>query len=283
MTPSECVTERPLQFGAEGQLVGVLTTPRGGAARAAAPAVIFLNAGVIHRVGPHRLHVNLARRLAADGITSLRMDFSGIGDSRPVPGGPSFPDSAVADVRTAMDWLGTEAGFNRFVLFGLCSGADSALAAGVDDPRVEGLVLLDPPAYVTVWSRLRKIRNKLGSVGSAREVAASAARLVRRYVHPPSPNDFVGARDMPPAPVFRAQLRALVDRGVSILAVFSGDLDDHFNDEDQLFELFPEFRGRIDCVYFPRANHVFSLIDMQAALTRAVTAWMGARGRKTGP
>lgn len=53
-----------MRLGDEGHLVAVATQP---ANAADVPGVILLNAGVLHRVGPHRLHVHLARRLAAAG------------------------------------------------------------------------------------------------------------------------------------------------------------------------------------------------------------------------
>src|SRR5262245_42364407 len=128
--------EQAMQLGDQGYLVGVATRPLRISANR--PTVIFLNAGVIHRVGPHRMHVNLARRLACDGFTSLRLDLSGIGDSRQVLGAPTFRESAVADTRVAMDHLAAEGGDGRFVIFGLCSGADNALATAAVDDRVVG-------------------------------------------------------------------------------------------------------------------------------------------------
>ena len=73
--------ERALTFGPDGGLVGILTEPDPDVARANAPAHVILNSGILHRVGASRLYVQTARSLAEDGITSLRFDFSGIGDS----------------------------------------------------------------------------------------------------------------------------------------------------------------------------------------------------------
>ena len=75
--------ERPLYFGERSNLLGVLTAPA--APHPGSPAVILLNAGLLHRVGPNRLHVDVARRLAEAGFTSLRFDMSGVGDSE-LPG-----------------------------------------------------------------------------------------------------------------------------------------------------------------------------------------------------
>lgn len=286
----EAVREQALQLGPEGHLVGVLARPAT-TSTASRPTVLFLNAGVIHRVGPHRLHVTLARHLAARGLSSLRLDLSGIGDSRAVPGSLSFRESAVADVRAAMDWLAANHGAKSFVLFGLCSGADNALATASADPRVTGLVLVDPPAYVTPRARARKLLARMKELGGVREVAAWGASVLVRRVrgrlsaggtkgrHGSHAADEAanGERETPPLATYRAQLASLVERRVAILAVFSGALGERYNHDDQIFELFPELRGRIERAYFPAANHTFTERGAQAELVAAVTAWADRR------
>jgi len=294
--------ERPVQLGPGGELVGIVAVPDGPSSpgtadpgtsvEQTAAVVIFLNAGVIHRVGPHRLHVILARRLAERGVTSLRLDLSGIGDSRPVPGAMSFRDSAVADVRTAMDGLEADLGARRFVLFGLCSGADNALATAAVDPRVVGLVVLDPPTYVTSRSRGRDLVARMRKQGGVRAAAAWGARGVARRVRASlaragvvrsepavdaAEDEYTGGREVPPPEVFHAQLHALVGRGVEILAVYSGALGDRYNAPDQLFELFPDLRGKIDRAYFPAANHMFTELAAQADLAATVIGWITGR------
>lgn len=278
------IRERVLQLGPDGELVGLLAAPEAEAV-SARPMVLFLNAGVIHRVGPHRLHVILARHLAARGWTSLRLDLSGIGDSRAVPGALSFRQSAVADVRSAMDQLAVDTGANRFVLFGLCSGADNALATAAADERVSGLVLVDPPTYVTRRSQARRLAARVRGLGGAGAVASWGARKLVEKVRarlvtesePPGAAEITGGREMPPPEEYRALLGSLAARGVAILAVFTGALGDRYNDQDQLFELFPELRGRVDRLYVPDANHTFTELAAQAALVSAVTDWIARR------
>jgi pimeloyl-ACP methyl ester carboxylesterase len=278
------VQERPLQLGPDHELIGVLTTPVAAGGAATHTPVIFLNAGVIHRVGPHRLHVNLARRLAAQGVTSVRLDLSGIGDSRSVPGTLTFRQSAVADTRTTLDWLGAELGAKQFVLFGLCSGADNALATAAADERVTGLILIDPPAYVTRQAQLRKTMTKLRQNASPLPAAAWGLRAIRRLGSRVGAGrdssdgpQLVGGREVPPPAEYRAQLDALVSRGVAILAVFTGALQERYNHPDQLFELFPELRGKVDRAYFPAANHTFTELAAQADLMSTVCAWIERR------
>ena len=276
--------ERALQLGPDGELIGILNSP-GDPAVPARPVVLVLNAGVVHRVGPHRLHVVLARRLAGYGISSFRLDLSGIGDSRPVPGALSFRESAVTDLRLVMDQLKIETGATRFILFGLCSGADNALATAATDSRVVGLVLLDPPAYVTLPAWVRHASARLRELGSVSAVAAWGARtlasqgrnLLSKLTRQEIIDQITGERETPPPAFYRAQLNALVTRGVPILAGFSGSLRERYNAKGQLFELFPELRGRVDVAYFPNANHTFTELVVQAELTSTVTTWIRAQ------
>src|SRR5690606_12602260 len=44
-------------------------------------AIVFFNAGFIHRSGPYRLFTRLSRVLAAAGYAVLRFDLPGVGDA----------------------------------------------------------------------------------------------------------------------------------------------------------------------------------------------------------
>jgi pimeloyl-ACP methyl ester carboxylesterase len=140
------MTEHAFMFG-DG-LVGVVTDPAGFTGRGdGRPAAILLNAGVIHRVGPSRLYVHLARQLASAGCVAARFDHSGIGDSGTRRDDASFDESSIQEVRAAMDSMQESRGIDRFVLIGLCSGAVTAFnAAGVDE-RVAGVVMINPQGF----------------------------------------------------------------------------------------------------------------------------------------
>ena len=133
------------RFGEDEHLFGVLTEP---ATRRAVPAVILLNAGSIHHVGPSRLYVRIARELAAEGFATLRLDHEGIGDSvRRTPGVENEPyaESAMDDLVSAMALL-KQRGYDRFVVMGLCSGAHTAFHAArqLEDEPIECAVLINP-------------------------------------------------------------------------------------------------------------------------------------------
>jgi pimeloyl-ACP methyl ester carboxylesterase len=280
------VRDEAVRFGPEGQLVGIVSYPPEDAPHSAvaAPAVIVLNAGVLHRVGPHRLHVSLTRRLAAGGFISARIDLGGIGDSTATSDAITFRESAVADTRAAMTNLGHMTGARRFVIIGVCAGADNAIATALADDRVAAIVIVDPAVYATPRSLVRELRQRaLGAEGisqALRWAARTTRNRMRREVARLRRVDVPAeGREYPPAPVFGAQLGSLADRGVRVLAVYSGIHHERYNHEDQLFEAFPALRGRIDRAYFPDANHTFTQLEDQAALIDTTIRWIaGGRG-----
>jgi pimeloyl-ACP methyl ester carboxylesterase len=268
--------ERVLVLGGDANLIGIATeavTPS-----TAKPSVIMLNAGVLHRVGPRRLHVILARALATRGFSTCRLDLSGIGDSRAVANHGSFRESAVADTRMTMDQLTYETGVQRFVLFGLCSGADNALATAAVDPRVVGLVLIDPPTYATLRAHARKYLRRAARSGLLAGVIAAAAAvarpIVRRLRRRPQSDASSGGRQPPPKADYRKLLNDLSGRGANILSIYSGAMRERYNHREQLFELFPELRGRTEVEYFGEADHVFTEVSAQARLMETVIGWL---------
>jgi uncharacterized protein len=123
----------------ESILYGVVHDPGSTAKR----GVLMVAAGVAYRVGPHRQFLLLARDWAADGIPVMRFDYQGQGDSE---GAGAFNfDSLMYDIRSAIDcFTSAVPGIERVVLWGLCEAALNSLLYARSDPRVDGLVLVNP-------------------------------------------------------------------------------------------------------------------------------------------
>lgn len=268
------MSDEVLDVGGARELVAILSRPCG----TPRVGVVILNAGVLHRVGPHRLHVNLGRRLAARGFPTVRMDVGGVGDTPILEDAPSFQAGAVTDAATAMTAMTRTTGVERFVLFGLCSGADNGLATALADPRVVGMVTLDLPTYATRRSRLRKVAERIADAHDPTDVARWFAKQALRRLRPPTidphadPDDGQ-RREVMPREALGGQLTQLVDRGVALLSIYSGVHRERYNHADQVFEWFPALRGRIEHAYFPRANHSFTERAAQAALLDTITSW----------
>lgn len=140
------MNEQAVVFGEPNSLVGVVTDPAAQNHRRR-PAVILLNPGIVHRVGPGRIYVKIARALAAAGFVALRFDFAGIGDSAVRRDSVPFSTSAIQEAQAAMDFLHTTRGVADFILMGGCSGATVSLDTACRDPRVIGSVLMNFPVF----------------------------------------------------------------------------------------------------------------------------------------
>lgn len=132
-------SEEALRFTCEGEtLVGVLAQP----SPAAPIGVIIIVGGPQYRAGSHRQFAQLAGAVAAAGFPALRFDYRGMGDST---GDLRTFEDVDADIRAAIDALMARcAEVRRVVLWGLCDAASAATMYAPYDPRVAGLVLLNP-------------------------------------------------------------------------------------------------------------------------------------------
>jgi pimeloyl-ACP methyl ester carboxylesterase len=237
------MSERAILFGKAATLTGVVCEPdnKTGVER---PAFVLLNSGILHRVGSCRLHVRLARALAASGFTSIRFDFSGIGDSEQRRDSLPYEQSSVVEVREAMDYLAQTRGVKGFVLMGLCSGADMAHLAAVQDNRVRGLMWIDPWAYRTRGYWLHHYASRLFRAQVWKNWAAIRLRRVMGEMSarraPAESNDVVAydvpkyVREFPPRNKVADELRAYMERGIRILAVFTSGMPDEYNHRSQV-------------------------------------------------
>jgi uncharacterized protein len=109
----------------------------------ATTGVLVIVGGPQYRVGSHRQFVKLSRALAADGIPSLRLDSSGMGDSR---GDKAAFYQQADDIQQAITaFFAACPQLKQVVLWGLCDAASAILIQlHQPDPRIRAIVLLNP-------------------------------------------------------------------------------------------------------------------------------------------
>ena len=224
--------ESAVFFGKTQSLVGIITDPPETVRTNNLPAILFLNNGLIHRVGPNRLYVKMARHVAAMGCVAMRFDFSGVGDSEVLHENLLFEKRTVCETQDAMSFLGATRGIERFILIGNCSGGEVALKTACCDPRVVGAVLINTQGYRhdfsvyirnrsaaryywkgALWtpkSWLRVLKGKTDYWNVIRVIGFQLRSLfVRKSYVPSRVEDIVGT------------LRSLVERGIRLLLVYS--------------------------------------------------------------
>lgn len=263
------MSEKALLFGPGRNLYGVLSLPDAASRRADMPAVLLLNVGLQHHVGAFRAWVTLARRLAAAGLTCLRFDMGGLGDSAPGARTGSDIDCAVNDIGAAIDLVAARTGIQRFVLVGLCSGADNAQPAALRDRRIAGLVMIDAYGYRTSGYYLRHYLPRLLRPQNWR-------KFLRRKLSDAG----VGfVRDFPPRAQVQQELQQLLDSGVHMLFLYTVGVPHYFNHVRQFREMFPGLRdrGRLDVEFDPLAGHIYEFPADRERMFANVQGWLGSR------
>jgi pimeloyl-ACP methyl ester carboxylesterase len=197
MTLANGVTifERTIRLGDLG-LFGIVSEPAAEKQEPNALTCLFFNAGLQHHIGPHRLWVDITRRLAGSSIEAIRFDGAGIGDSPnrdPYPPGRPFSIGALDDIDAVL------ADFTErpVTLVGLSSGGYHVLEAAAKHP-VRGVVSIhgamhdlwlnaestsnDPRRTVFVpdrpWIRRLAPSRTSSSIGASKPISA----LKRRWM-----------------------------------------------------------------------------------------------------
>jgi pimeloyl-ACP methyl ester carboxylesterase len=272
--------EEAILFGEKKSLVGILTIPPEEHMEAGDVAVILVNSGILHRVGPGRVYVKIARELAAIGFTAFRFDFSGIGDSKPRLDNLPFSKSSVDETQRAMDMIEKKRGIRRFILIGGCSGARVSLAAACSSPRILSSILINYPLdgdddggtnsdlqkrndehyYLNLALRSAQSWRKFftGKANYRRILESFAFRMRRR---------FGPRKETPPEWLeFRKTLDTVIRRGVRPLFVCSEGDPSSEDLQEAGGRTLTDYcsRNQAESIVIPRSDHTFSsLVDQE--------------------
>ncbi|MEF8794598.1 MAG: alpha/beta fold hydrolase [Thiohalorhabdus sp.] len=282
--------EDSVQFGGS-NLIGVVSEPEETEPPRGAPGIILLNSGLIPKMGPNRLYVTLARRLARQGFTVLRFDLSAIGDSPARSDTRPFRESSVIETQEAMDFLARTRGIETFLLGGICTGAVVAFRTALVAEGVQGIAMINAQDLVTEqpaqaqayvreragaryylrtalrqprsWGRLLAGRASYRAIASALRTRIAGSRRGRQ------PLATAEAAEV------RQGLQRFADPGTPLLLLYAeGDrgldeLDLILGDDRQWLDRSPW----IDHQVVPGADHMFTLRDKQAAFLDHLEHW----------
>lgn len=256
-----------VQFGPQNRLVGVLS---GGAAMSNMPTLVLPSAGLIPRAGPFRLHVELAERLARHHIRTFRFDVPGVGEAPRLPG---LGDQEAT--MAAIDHLAANHGCDRFVVGGVCSGADVGWRAAVADDRVIGMLMLDGISFTGPWFHFARILNTIKR--GPRSWAGVVARFAGRVGEGVNPRMAIADyREWPDRAQARDEFADLVERKKRSLWIYTGGYEDVFLHPRQFAWSFGP-AARDACItlrYWPDCDHTFYARTHRNRLLDTVETWL---------
>lgn len=275
------MNEHTVHFGPNRALVGTVSMADESSVASRRRAVLLTNAGIISRVGPHRINVALARVAARLGLIGFRFDMAGLGDSQRRNSDGTLLQQRVSDIRAAMDHVERTWGASRFVMVGICSGADLAHLTALEDSRLDAIVMFDPYLYRTPRALLNHFLRQAQQRGWFYGLRLAMSSLInprRPFEDPNSLQDTAkqGRSIFPSREEFAARIKTLTERNVRILMVFSGSSPAMYNYHAQFGDAFRAygFVDRIESVYLPGCDHMLTTSRGQASFQTLLLPWL---------
>ena len=256
-------------------LTGVLTRPP-----RADRALVLLNAGRVPHQGWARQYVDLARRLAGEGVATLRLDLPGVGDS-PEDERDLYDPAATPRLAAAFDALG-EAGFGRIAVGGLCSGAYHAFHAAKADRRVDTVFVVNLPCFtlratqkveLAVWGAAKRRKSESEAQAAADALTTSLPFAWRAAKQTLAALDSLLAKAGAATGrnlATRTALSAFLDRGGALRLVYAAGDDSIAEAERELGALLAE--PGVDRLIVEDCDHEFT----PAPARRALADWISA-------
>ena len=273
--------ETPVLFGGDSSLVGIVTTPSE-EGRMAPVACLMLNMGATHRVGPHRANVKLARHMSCEyGISSIRFDLAGLGDSGAPAGANHYMTQVVFDMQAAMNLVETMLGIRRFIVIGLCSGSSNGMAAAMVDPRIVGILMFDSYAFPNRRSQLElSLRRALAAPTNPAVIAKSIRWLHRKLsakaAAAAAPVNFLQATSREETEAtFHRSMTELVGRGVALFFLYTGTKHVRDAGRDQLGRFASEpYAQHIEYRFIGDIDHSMTTLVSQRTFQDVVCEWV---------
>lgn len=259
--------QRALRFFCDGScLVGIIDVPE----RPIERGLLVVTDAAQYRVGGHRQFALLSRTLAGRGIPVMRFDHRGCGDSE---GDARSCDIIDDDIRSAIaEFFMHIPDMKEVVIWGLGEAATAAALYAHTDPRVRGLILLNPrveiPSPAARPGPRQYYLGRLGELAFWKKVAtghvdfAASAAALRQHLRE-------AAAD---------KTMALPERVLAGLSCFEGQTlvvlggaDDSAHEFDQLIG-----KHELKCrrVEIPLSNHTFASREWRDEVAKVAAHWI---------
>lgn len=244
------------------------------------PTVVILNSGLMHRVGASRTSVYLSRALVKQGFLVLRFDLSGIGDSEARTVNLDPTDRIIQEVSTALDYLQHNYASERFVLYGLCSGAQNSFKAALVDNRIVGLAGVDNFGFLTKRYYLVHYLPKLFEFGHWKSFLTRNIKNLFSLSGGLFNNKPMEVEEdpwpYPPKEFVENGYGKLVTRGLRFLYIYTGSWAKQYNYLNQFNDMYPsvKFGNSVELWFKPKMTHSMVEPESQKFMIETVTQWL---------
>jgi len=275
------MNEKIIKFGPEKNMLGIVSVPDDSASSqqlAGAPAILLLNSGLIHKVGPYRMSVDLARKLARAGYMVFRFDLPSIGDSTGYKTTDGYKERTVNEISAAMDVITKRYRKKNFISIGLCTGAMNSHVIASRDVRVQGAVMLDAYAYPTTKFLVNRYAGKLHRIFHPEIMLRVFNGLFNKTddKYQPDIKEGIDYWQQPPKSEIKNDLALMMSRGVKLLYIYSGGVKEIYNYEKQFEDTFSsiDFKANLDVRYLEKVDHTYTLQNDRNDMLGVIEQWL---------
>jgi pimeloyl-ACP methyl ester carboxylesterase len=238
------------------------------------PGIVLLHGSTPEgrKLGIYRL---LGKELAEKGYVVLSFDFRGYGESDDPASVNSIADfDTVSDTQSAINYLNSlkEVSGQPSFIIGHSGGAEEAIIAGIDDPRIKKIVLIGPP---------RRVHERFGSVDDP-EFAYFQRRMMRYMgLSQPIPDQIY--LDISRSMDLASYLDYFTQPEHKPILLIDGMLEDE-KDRQYLQQIYSSMTGPKKHITLSNADHYANIANLgfiifydqeaQKRLINEITAWL---------
>ncbi len=275
------MNEKIIKFGPEKNMLGIVSVPDDSAMLeqlADTPAILLLNSGLIHKVGPYRMSVELARKLARAGYVVFRFDLPGIGDSTGYKTTEGYKNRTVNEISSAMDSITKRYNKKNFISIGLCTGAMNSHVIASSDIRVQGAIMLDAYSYPTMKFLVRRYAGKLHRIFHPETILRVFNGIFNKTdcKYQSGVKEGIDYWQQPPKSEIQNDLALMMSRDVKLLYIYSGGVSEVYNYEKQFEETFSsvDFKGNLNVRYLEKVDHTYTLQSDRDDMLGIIEQWI---------
>jgi hypothetical protein len=198
--------------------------------------------------------------------------------------------SVTADFEEILGVLDSRLGRLPLVLAGLCTGADNATSLTLKEPRVVGMVLLDPVCFPDHGFRARHLVKKY--TDSAEYIAwlkrgeyiawlrrrfKALTRLRGKKQEDDKSVDPLALRDLPTREQLRATFESIREREGRVLSIFTHYALGYYNQTGQLGRVLgvKDYQQFCTELFWPHVYHTYPLELHRRRLIEEIKTWAG--------
>jgi hypothetical protein len=237
--------------------------------------------------------------MAAQGFLVLRFDFSGIGDSRSSDEDISVDERTVNELDEAMTYLGTENPSGKFILMGICSGAEIAYKTQLNDSRVVGTAPINirKLLHITDDTLASAVRNRFQARYMLQSSLFNPGRWLKLFTGRADQRDILrklkfllgkffstAKEEYPDTQRIKSDIRSITDRGADLLLIYSSrDIGLDYIRETlgrDTNNWHDSGRFRLEVI---KADHTFTALGSQRELIDLIVDWLRSAFTKPGP